>query len=70
MAMVDIQPEILFHFLEKEILITEASRGNNTAASVKRMVRVSMACKKSFNVIVLSWLLKMVFDLLYQLQSC
>ena len=39
------------HFFGKEKLITKASKGSNTAANVKWMVRVSMDCKKSSNVI-------------------
>lgn len=51
-AIVDTQPAPLSHFFGKEILITKANKGINTAANVKWMVRVSMDCKKFSNVIV------------------
>ncbi len=51
MAIVDTQPAPLFHFFGKEILIAKASKGSNTAANAKWMVRVSIACKKFSNVI-------------------
>ncbi len=50
-AIVDTQPDTLFHLVGKEILIMKASKGINTAARVKWIVRVSMAFKKSFKFI-------------------
>jgi hypothetical protein len=48
-APVLIQPDA---FPGKKIFMIKANRGNNTAASVKWMVRVSMDCKKFSKVIV------------------
>jgi hypothetical protein len=53
-ARVDIHPAILLLFPGRQKLITKASKGNSTAARAKRMVSVSIACKKFSNVIV--WL--------------
>ena len=51
---VDTQPASLLHVAGKAVLITKASRGSNTAASVNFIVRASMDCKNWLNVIV--WL--------------
>src|ERR1700743_1505815 len=52
-ARVDIQPAVLLLLPGRQILTTKASKGNSTAASAKRVINVSDACKKVSNVIVL-----------------
>ncbi len=52
-AVTEIHPDILYRLNPKQKLITKASKGINTAASVKRIVNVSIACKKKSNVISL-----------------
>jgi len=52
MAIVDIQPAILLFLPGRLKSIIKASRGSNTAASVKWMVKESIECKNSSNFIL------------------
>ena len=56
MASVETQPATLLVLPGRQTLKTKASKGKTTAASAKRMVKVSMACKKFSNANLLNYL--------------